>query len=90
MTNACDYVRKRHVASRVTVAFTSSLDTMDSDTDMDLDAVPPFASKGKEKAVEFSAPSDGDILPWYVVRRVFGSHLYTPSAQGREIPTSHA
>ncbi|KAF8555967.1 DNA replication factor [Imleria badia] len=37
---------------------------MDSDTDMDMDTVTPSASKGKEKAVDIVAPSDGDILPW--------------------------
>lgn len=41
---------------------------MDSDNDMDVDAVIPSASKGKEKAVDIVASSDGDTLPWYVPR----------------------
>lgn len=39
---------------------------MDSDDEMDIDAVTPSASKGKEKAVDIIA--DGDTLPWYVPR----------------------
>ena len=39
---------------------------MDSDNDMEVDAVMPSASKGKAKAVDIIA--DGDTLPWYVHR----------------------
>lgn len=41
---------------------------MDSDVEMDMDAVTPSASKGKEKAVDICASSDRDTLPWYVPR----------------------
>lgn len=41
---------------------------MDSDDEMVIDAVIPSASKGKEKAVDIIASSNGDTLPWYVPR----------------------
>jgi hypothetical protein len=51
---------------------------MDSDVDMDMDAVTPSASKGKEKAIDICAPSNRDTLPWYVPRparpRLTASH----------------
>ncbi|KAI9456923.1 P-loop containing nucleoside triphosphate hydrolase protein [Boletus coccyginus] len=37
---------------------------MSSDDDMDVDTVTPSASKGKAKAVDICASSDGDTLPW--------------------------
>lgn len=42
------------------------LDAMDSDDEMEVDGVIPSALKGKEKALDIVASSDGDTLPWSV------------------------
>lgn len=63
---------------------------MDSDVDMDVDAVTPSAFKGKEKAVTICA--DGDTLPWYVPRSprlLVHTFMHYP-LQGREIPAGDA
>lgn len=45
---------------------------MDSDNDMEVDAVLPSASKGKEKAADIIVSSNGDTLPWYVLDSFLG------------------
>ena len=80
VTNTYGYVM-RGASRRVTVGGRVHLKVsqfrarkaMDSDVEMDIDAVAPSASKGKEKAEDICVSSD--TLPWYVPSGASLAHI---------------